>query len=242
MAIYKAQIKNQFTQIPNETLQDLSLSFEAKGVLVLILSLPTDWEIHKSWLQKQAANCGRDKLTRIIKELDEAGYVRKKPRQDKTGKMAGWDWFVYSTKQTQASDSKTSTETLKTRNTVKPYYGKPSTTNKQVNKKTETTTTTTYAEKKFLRDLAKVKVGNEYEYSEDFKSFIPIFKHAFDQLIEKRNLIPDDIAVPDNLWLQTKLEGIYDRIVQRGGEPEPYDIAMLTIKDWLKLCEVPFGF
>ncbi len=134
MAIFKANVANQFTQIPNETLQDPSLSFEAKGLLALILSLPSDWEIHKTWLQEQAANCGRDKLKRLIKELTDAGYMVKKAKQDEGGKMAGWDWFVYPLKQPQPRNGKGSTDGLKTRQTVLPSVGKAPTTNKHLNK------------------------------------------------------------------------------------------------------------
>ena len=106
MAVFKANVSINYTVIPNETAQDLSISFEARGLLSLMLSLPSDWEIHKSWLVNQSPICGRDKLTRIMKELQEAGYIRKVIKQDEKGKMDGCDWLVYP----KSSDENRTTE------------------------------------------------------------------------------------------------------------------------------------
>ena len=130
MGIFKARLSDQYTKIPNETLQDTSLSFEAKGLLVLILSLPENWEIHKSWLQKQAPKCGQDKLKRLLKELTDTGYMVKKVKQSEDGKLAGWDWFVYPEKQLEAAKIEISTVGVKNRPTVKPSDGKSGTTKK----------------------------------------------------------------------------------------------------------------
>ena len=116
MAIFNARVEANFTTLPNEAIRDPRLSFEATGLLTLMLSLPDDWEIHKSWLEKQKIGCGRDKLTRIMNELIDCGYVVRKARQDEKGKMNGVDWFVYSTDQ------------LKNRITENPSDGKPVTT------------------------------------------------------------------------------------------------------------------
>ncbi len=62
MAIYKAVVHQNYAQIPNETLQDQSLSFEARGLLSMLLSMPHDWAINKEWLISQS-DAGRDKFT-----------------------------------------------------------------------------------------------------------------------------------------------------------------------------------
>lgn len=116
MAIYRAKVESEYAVIPNTSLQDPSLSFEATGLLAMMLSLPEDWEIHKSWLQEQKQKCGREKLTRIMTELVEAGYVRKQVKQCDDGKMNGVDWFVYPAVQ------------LECRTTENPYHDKPTTT------------------------------------------------------------------------------------------------------------------
>ncbi len=116
MAIYKSSAADKYTVVPNESVRDLSLSFEATGLLCFLLSLPSDWAIHKSWLQKQKINCGRDKLTRLVAELEDAGYIKREVAQLDSGKLNGFDWYVYPT------------ASLKNRNTVKPCDGKPATT------------------------------------------------------------------------------------------------------------------
>lgn len=116
MAIYKSSAADKYTVVPNESVRDLSLSFEATGLLCFLLSLPSDWAIHKSWLQKQKINCGRDKLTRLVAELEAAGYIKREVAQLDSGKLNGFDWYVYPT------------ASLKNRNTVKPCDGEPATT------------------------------------------------------------------------------------------------------------------
>ncbi|MGD1456963.1 hypothetical protein [Vibrio harveyi] len=119
MAIRKAKRKSNFTQIPNETLQDVNLSFEARGVLGLLLSKPDDWVIHKSWIQKQGPKCGKDRLTRILKELEDRGYLQKDPVRGSKGRFEGMDWLLYETPHR-------STENPTPENTES---GKPATTN-----------------------------------------------------------------------------------------------------------------
>jgi hypothetical protein len=116
MAIFKAKVESQFAVIPNAALQDQNLSYEATGLLAMMLSLPDNWEIHKSWLQKQKLKCGRDKLTAIMNELIDNGYVRKVIKQTEDGKLNGVDWLVYP-----------EAVQLKNRQTVKPSDGKSDT-------------------------------------------------------------------------------------------------------------------
>ena len=111
MAIYKSNAADKYTVIPNDSVRDKSLSFEATGLLCFLLSLPSDWAIHKSWLKAQKIGCGRDKLTRLISELEKAGHMRKEVSQLEDGKLNGFDWFVYPTAQ------------LKNRKTDKPRDG-----------------------------------------------------------------------------------------------------------------------
>lgn len=131
MAIYKAIVHSQYAQIPNKTLQDKTISFEARGVLCLLLSMPTDWAIHKSWILDQSDGCGRDKLTRILKELQDAGYLKKRMTHSEDGKFSDMDWDVYP----EPED----TVRLKNRTTVKPYDGKPATTKETILQKKQDT-------------------------------------------------------------------------------------------------------
>lgn len=101
MAIYKAFFESKYAQIPNETLQDKSISFEARGLLAMLLSMPSDWEIHKAWVIEQSS-AGKDKINAIFRELLDAGYIRKEEGQRKRGKFAHDDYFVFPSKPTVA--------------------------------------------------------------------------------------------------------------------------------------------
>lgn len=94
MAIYKASIESGYTVIPNETAQNSNLTFEARGMLSLLLSLPVDWSVNKSWLIKQS-NAGRDKVQSIINELVEHGYMSKTQPKNQKGQFTSNDYFVY---------------------------------------------------------------------------------------------------------------------------------------------------
>lgn len=99
-----------------KTAQDKSLTWEALGVLTYLLSKPDHWETKISDLQ-QRKGCGRDKARGIMKQLQDAGYLVKVPRQTDGGLLAGWDWHVY--------ELPVATVLRPSRKTVKPYDGKP---------------------------------------------------------------------------------------------------------------------
>lgn len=131
MAIIKAKITNNYVVIPNSSAQDLNLSFEARGVLALMLSMPDDWAMHRSWLMEQSANCGRDKIIRILKELEDNHYLVRSVRQSDGGRMDGWDWVVY--------PEPHNTDELENRSTENPLYGKPTPTKETVLQKKQNT-------------------------------------------------------------------------------------------------------
>lgn len=143
MAIFKAEVSVNFTQIPNATIQDQALSFEATGLLSFLLSLPANWEIHKEWVQKQKKGCGRDKLTKLFKELQDAGYMRKVAKRE-GARLKGWDWFIYpepnaeilKTRST-GGDMPENTEQRNFSATEIQCDSKPAAINKQSNKYTE---------------------------------------------------------------------------------------------------------
>ena len=82
MIIKKKEHKNNYTCISNEILQRKDLSLQAKGLLVYLLSLPEDWEVHKTEIWKHCKN-GRDSVFRAWKELQEHGYITEKKYREK---------------------------------------------------------------------------------------------------------------------------------------------------------------
>jgi hypothetical protein len=66
--------ENPYVMIERTTVQDKRLSWEARGLLVYLLSLPTDWDIRVSHLQTEG-DAGRDALRRMLRELQKYGYT-----------------------------------------------------------------------------------------------------------------------------------------------------------------------
>ena len=89
---------DNFTIIANNVFFDYELSYQAKGLLCQLLSLPPNWKISIDGLAKLATN-GNTSVRSILTELCEAGYVIRTQVRNK-GKLAGWKYDVYEERQT----------------------------------------------------------------------------------------------------------------------------------------------
>jgi hypothetical protein len=102
MSVIRRAQEQSFTVLPNSTIRDHRLSLDALGLLVKLISRPPNWEVRPHQLQKECS-IGRDRLRRILAELEDSGYlVRQKCRKpDGT-----WDWIseVYQEAQTQSNE------------------------------------------------------------------------------------------------------------------------------------------
>ncbi len=95
MAYRKSGSNQHFTVIYQEVAQHDTMSMEARGLLLFMLSLPEDWEYSKKWLQDKCPDWGREKLAKILKELEQKGYlIRTAKRSDDGKNLAGWDWEI----------------------------------------------------------------------------------------------------------------------------------------------------
>lgn len=92
--IRSARSVDGFAQINNKMLQDKALSWEARGMLSYIMSLPVNWSLNIQDLVNRCENTGRDKTSRIFNELIEAGYVVKQRARSDGGTFAGWSYTV----------------------------------------------------------------------------------------------------------------------------------------------------
>lgn len=73
-----------FTQVSNATAQDTKLSARARGVLLLLLSLPVDWTVHQEWLVAQFPE-GRTAVMNATRELRRRGHYRVERRRRPDG-------------------------------------------------------------------------------------------------------------------------------------------------------------
>lgn len=76
--------KRGFAQVPNETAFDKTLSARARGVLLVVVALPEDWELHMGWLVEEFTE-GRDAITAAVRELRRRGYYRVERRRRPDG-------------------------------------------------------------------------------------------------------------------------------------------------------------
>ncbi len=85
---FRSGRKKGFVVLYRTAAQDARLTLEARGLFALMVSLPNDWEYTVSGLAVKAG-CGKDKIRRLLKELQEVGYLIREQGHDAGGKFAG---------------------------------------------------------------------------------------------------------------------------------------------------------
>ena len=101
--------------------QDERLSFEARGMLWYLLSKPSDWKVVIGDLMK-AGHCGRDRVYRILRELQTAGYLmRERQQQDAKGRLMPATYRVYERPHTENTYTEPHATTEPEPCTEKPY-------------------------------------------------------------------------------------------------------------------------
>jgi len=112
MNLLHNNIKDNFTRVPNEVINDDRLTWKAKGLFSYLMSKPSEWQFYMSDIKNNAPD-GRDSIQTGLKELEEHGYLQRVKRMDEEGKFSGWDWDV------MLPDNR------KNRRTENPSVGKP---------------------------------------------------------------------------------------------------------------------
>ena len=89
----ESKIKNKssaggWTHIMNSVAQDRRLGLDTRGLFLMMKSFPPDWEFSIPGLATMGS-CGKDKVRRMLKELEEAGYLLREQNHDAAGKFSG---------------------------------------------------------------------------------------------------------------------------------------------------------
>lgn len=88
-------IKNSnYTTIDNTVSKDIKLSLKAKGLLLVIMSLPNDWDFSINGISMICKE-GRDSIYSAINELIDNGYCSRIKIKNEKGKIIGSDYTFY---------------------------------------------------------------------------------------------------------------------------------------------------
>ena len=86
--IVRESRRERFTVVSNAALEDSRLSFQAKGLLVYLLSKPDGWRVSREHLATVGTN-GISSVRAILTELEECGYLS---RVRKAGEHGHFTW------------------------------------------------------------------------------------------------------------------------------------------------------
>lgn len=94
--IFRVANRNgSYSKLSNAMIRDGRLSWEARMILVFILSFPENWEFTLSWLLKQPPGFGRDRANRLIGELVDIGYCRRDRKRNGDGTLGAYEYVFY---------------------------------------------------------------------------------------------------------------------------------------------------
>lgn len=88
MSIIRIQKTENFSVIANHAANNASLSWRAKGLFFFLMTKPNNWKIKRDGLLN-ASKDGKDSTGNALRELETAGYLIRKRKQDAAGH---WTW------------------------------------------------------------------------------------------------------------------------------------------------------
>ena len=109
--IIRRKHTKQYAVVPNSTADDENLSADALGVLVYLLAKPDDWLVSVANL-RQRFGLGKHRVYGILKELAEAGYVRRSQSRTAESRFVDVEYIVFDTPQDAAEGDREGTENV----------------------------------------------------------------------------------------------------------------------------------
>ena len=93
MPVIRTTKTSNYTVVDNRFLKNTDLSLRSKGLFTQLLSLPDTWVYSISGLASLSRD-GEDSVRSGIRELEQAGYITRRPRRDKEGKFCGYEYLI----------------------------------------------------------------------------------------------------------------------------------------------------
>lgn len=97
MTIIRSKRDRNFSIIDNNLIDNSSLSFKARGLLIYMLSKPDDWQFYTSELAKHSSKEGIAAIKSALHEIEKAGYLIRQKKRQNDGKFNGIDWKLVDT-------------------------------------------------------------------------------------------------------------------------------------------------
>ena len=104
MAVFRVEHNANYTTMSNYHLQDQSLSLKAKGLLSIFLSLPDEWHYSISGITKITKE-GRGAISTTVRELEKAGYLIRKQKRRRDGKVDEIEYVIFERPQEKQENS-----------------------------------------------------------------------------------------------------------------------------------------
>ena len=89
MIIRAARPHQNYTVVHNDLIEDQSLTWKARGILIYLLSKPDHWRTTAAYLASQSPE-GIHSVRAALQQLERAGYVRRIKKQNSRGQ-----WSTY---------------------------------------------------------------------------------------------------------------------------------------------------
>lgn len=225
-AIFKGGRRRGFTTVYREVAQDRRLSLKARGLFLLLQSLPETWQYTISGLATLAGT-GKDQIRSGLAELLKVGYLVKEQAHDEGGKFAG-NIFVL---QEEAPLSENPTTVYEqtvplSGNPIpeKPSTGKPSTENPTLIDK--------YNNKKINKTPKAPKGGLKtpgfvWECVENFLGDDPDYWDAFSGFLENREALKKPVLTTRSI------NTILNKLRQVSREEGMAMLDKATNRNWL---------
>ena len=86
--------KTSFVIVDSTPLKNPALSWQAKGLLAYLLTLPDNWVVVLDELGKHSSD-SRYSLKKAFRELRDHGHATLEPVRDNDGKLAGREWHIH---------------------------------------------------------------------------------------------------------------------------------------------------
>jgi hypothetical protein len=92
--VFRVEKNANYTTMCNYHLRDNTISFKAKGILSMFLSLPKNWNYSVSGLAAISKE-GKDGILSGLKELEAAGYLERHRCRNERGRLGDSEYVIY---------------------------------------------------------------------------------------------------------------------------------------------------